>query len=365
MFIFILVLTPFLFSSVVENPEKPVKGDWDLKLTKEWAVDRAGEEVLAVPSQLRISEDGTLYFHDSKNEKSYIFESSGNFKKSFGEKGEGPGEVKRHLTLNLINDLVIVGDQDRLHYFTKDGKYIKSVPNMVFTRHPQFFLNEDEFFYAPQSVVGLPNNKGNISVYNLKTKTERVIKEFSVFEGGVVYDKDAGALFIIVEGLTPAMILGFENNKLYYGMNSRYVINVVDLNGKPLNSFSLSREKIKLSQQKKREHFKDLSSRMSGENLEKLIRSLPDELGYFHRIQPINGFIYVFTAGFGFHRESQQIDVFSPEGKYLYRSIISFGKNFSIMRTDLEITKNHLYVVLEDDMGEATVAKYKITLPKL
>ena len=50
-------------------------------------------------------------------------------------------------------------------------------------------------------------------------------------------------------------------------------------------------------------------------------------------------------------------------GKYLYRSVFSVEVNLSIKFTHITIKDYHLYVVLEDDQGEITLAKYKISLP--
>jgi hypothetical protein len=357
MMLLIFCVFSFLPASEVKNEDKPLKGTWDFKPVKVWIAANAGDEPLASPSQLQVSDDGTLYFHEFKKDKSYIFDSNGKLKKIFGVKGEGPGEVKRHLSLLLAGDMVAAGDIDRIHFFTKEGKYVKSIKNDIFSRPAHFFLNDHEFIYAPVSVVNLPGKKGKIALLNLETQKEKVLKEFTVFKGGV---SQGMAAFVV--GITPQMIIGNGGDKIYCGINNSYKIDAIDLDGKQLNSFSLERGTKKISKKEKIDHFVKNAPGIPMEQLEILAKSLPEELAYFYKIDVINGLVYVYLGGF--HSPSnQKIDIFSPDGKYIYRADIGFGKDTKIKATQLLMKKNHVYVVLENAKGEMSIGKYKVTLP--
>jgi hypothetical protein len=199
-FLGVLILFSFVDAANIENPDKPLKGVWDFKPEKVWEIDKAGDEVFARPGDLEFADDGTVFLHDYKLNATYIFDNKGKFKKAFGHKGEGPGEVKQHRMSYFVNDKFIVVDSHRLHYFKKTGEYIKSVPNNYFQKPPHVFLNEDEFIYAPLTIASLPGNKGKIALYNLKSGKEKVLKEFSVFEGGIA-DVNGGRFAIVVEVL--------------------------------------------------------------------------------------------------------------------------------------------------------------------
>ncbi len=142
LFLGVLILFSFAAATNIENQDKPLKGIWDFKPGKVWKVDKAGEEVLARPGQIEIAGDGTVFIHDYKFHASYIFSSEGKFKKAFGLRGEGPGEVKRHIMSYLVDDTFIATDSHRLHYFKKSGEYIKSVPNNFFQKPPRIFFNQ-------------------------------------------------------------------------------------------------------------------------------------------------------------------------------------------------------------------------------
>ena len=365
--IIMLILTTLSISLVsdVKNMDKPAKGDWDFQPKKLWEVDQVGENVLGNPSIPVVTREGIIFIHDHKIHLSYLFDSQGNLKKIFGKRGEGPGEIQQFRDAFFVNNKLIILDNTRLHYFTKDAEYIKSVPNNCYQRWPQTFINENEFIHAPLSIIDLPDNKGKIARFNLKSGEEKVLVEFSVFKGGV--DNTAeGSIALVVPGLTPYMVIGIHNNNFYYGKTDSYVIHVADLNGKELNTFSLERPVKKVSNADIKKHFEGAPNRrIPQDRLERIIKSLPRKLTFFHRIQENNGLIYIYEGGFGVRRKKQQLDIFSLEGKYLYRSVLSFGENLYITFTDIIIKDDHLYVVLEDDQGEITLAKYKISLPEI
>ncbi|MFC2146854.1 hypothetical protein ACFLRT_05775, partial [Acidobacteriota bacterium] len=304
-----------------------------------------------------------IFIHDRKLHLSYLFDSKGKLKKIFGKRGEGPEEIQQFRNAFFVNNKLIIIDNTRLHYFTKDAEFIKSIPNNCFQRWPHIFINENEIIHAPLSIVGLPDNKGKIARFNLKSGEEKVLAEFSVFTGGVDNTGESSTA-LWVEGLSPHIVIGYHNNKVYYGKNDSYVIHVVDLNGKELNTFSLERPLKKASNADIKKCFDDVGNlQIPRDQLERIIKSLPHKLTFFHRIQENNGLIYIYEGEFGVLRKKQQIDIFSLEGKYLYRSVLSFEENLSIKFTRITIKDNQLYVVLEDHQGEITIAKYKISLP--
>jgi hypothetical protein len=62
-------------------------------------------------------------------------------------------------------------------------------------------------------------------------------------------------------------------------------------------------------------------------------------------------------------KNTQQIDIFSPGGKYLYKKVIIVEPKYKISCMPV-IDKDYLYLGLEDEDGEITLNKYGITLPK-
>jgi hypothetical protein len=364
--LFLLVLV-ILFAGV-NNPDKPLKGEWNFKLHEVWTVDSAGENLITDLGPFVVSDDGTCYVKDLKNKTNYIFDKDGKFLKSFGNRGEGPGEVKNAAGMFFVNGNVIIIDIDKIHYFTAGGKYLNSIHNNLFARRPACFLNQDEFISITQIPASRPGGKGKILKYNLKTQKETLLREFTFYKGGIV-DTDAGTFVMIVESLTPAMILGYDDGTasgkkgIYSGMNHTYELDAADLNGKILNTLSLDRKKTKISRDDKLERWKNRPK----DRQEMIIKSTPNELNYFIRLEVHNGLIYTYISDLN-RANRQKIDIFSPQGKYLYRAVIDVGTELTFsnpQRYNPIIKGSYLYAAVEDEEGQVMIKKYKIQLPKL
>jgi hypothetical protein len=354
-----------LVSAEVVNKDRPRRGEWDLKLEKIWESGRAGAEVLGRPQGLLVLDDGTLYLNDDANRKDYAFGPKGEFVRSFAARGSGPGEVQRHGRFFEAGDKIVIADIGRLHYFAKDGTYLRSVAKDC---EPRAFLDEDRLIDAPLSAVHLPEGKGRIVLCDLRSGRDRVLAEFSAFKGGVARDREA-AVDVIVPLFSPLMTIGHAGDRLYWGMSDRYRIQVGDMAGGPITSFSVERRKTKVSAKDKRDYFD--KGGMPPDLLKQIVDGLPDELTYFHRIEVHNDLIYVYVTDIDLENKRLrigQIDVFFPDGTYLYRIRLDFGRgrtSFYSPLQNLVIKNGYLYAVLLDEDDRAMVAKFKASLPAL
>ena len=349
----------------VKNPDKPLKGKWDFNIEKVWSIDKAGQEVFAKPRQLMVGNDGTIYLYDSQNRKFYMFSNDGKFIKSFAPKGEGPGEIIRFLEAFFAKDNIAIVGSQMIDFFDKNGNFIKRVNNSFNSKAPWGFLNEDEFISYPLINPNDANLKvGKISRVNLKTGKSKVFTTFSTFIGGYT---DAGPrpIHVVIWGLTPMLISGYDSDRFYYGLNTKYEITAMDYNGKTLNTFSIEdRSKGVLSKEEEMNYVKVVQ--IPDEVLDDALKSIPNDILYFNRIDAVGGFIYVYNSHISHALTKQSIDIFSKEGKYLYRADIIPPKGFTILsgpRPVLAIKKNYLYMALESPGGELYLTKFEITLP--
>jgi hypothetical protein len=366
--VILLMLAALLFPGL-KNPDKPVKGVWDFKPKKAWEIENAGDEIIGKIGQIEVNQDETVYVFD-RTGVNYIFDKNGIFIRGFAKKGEGPGEIQKQRKLFCIKDMILIVDNHKIHYFTKQGTYVKSVRNDYYQQSPVIFINKDEFVSAVPTIYYKPDGKGIAAKYHIPSGKETIITEYPLFNGGVTeIRQDTYFLWIALE-LAPTMTLGYDDNnrKLYYGISDSYKINIADLNGKISDNFSVERKKKKISPQLKRGRFQP--STIPEFALKKLLNGYPDELTYFTRIGIDNGMIYVYLSDLGpSYQHRQDIDIFSLDGKYQYRSGIKFDENTEIIEANFDrgilIRRDSVYVGLEDEEGNVKIAKFKIILPTL
>ena len=367
--IFPFFLIPLWAGTEVKNPDRPLNGEWDFKPEHVWTINNAGDEPLALPAALLVSDDGTVYVNDPKSRKNYMFNKDRQFIKSFARRGEGPGEVRNQGPFFLVNDKIIIPEWGRVHYFSKNGDYIESKAFTGVQRMPVFFLDENEFVLVSAVPQDEPDGIGEITAQNLQSSKMTVIKKFPMFMGGTAGSGE-NELHILFNGLSPIMVVGYDpvQKKIYYGNSDSYLIYVTDLKGNQLNSFSFSvqRKKSKVPADIKKERFEGLYKSFPKDVIDQLYKSVPDEATFFNRIDIVNGLVYVFVPYVVPTTPQQEVDIFSLDGKYLYRGVIRVGGDLNIVFSvfkNLIIKNNHLYVVVEDKDGIRKVAKYKVVLP--
>jgi hypothetical protein len=352
----------FIFADV-KSADRPLKGEWDFRPQKVWEIDNVNNSPFGRPSELRASQNEKIYFHDFDQDVSHVSNSEGKIINSFAKQGTEPGEVSRYLNCFVAGDKVVVGSPDKLHFYSEQGTFIESFENNLFFRFPLLFLNENEFLYAPQGMGQPLGDKIKIMSVNLRSNLEKLLFEFSVSREEKA---GAGGPPVVVLGLTPQVKIGYDPGaqKLYIGRSDDYTIHVADAKGNKLYSFGLDRERKGVTNEEKKKHFE--KSSIPKDRIDKIIPTLPEKLTYFFRIQFVENFVFVyFTESLERLQEKIAVDIFSPEGKYLYRSHLKFEGETPIY-THVEkvvIKGSHCYALLDEESGKSILAKYKISLP--
>ncbi|UCH93282.1 MAG: 6-bladed beta-propeller, partial [Candidatus Aminicenantes bacterium] len=344
------------------------KGKWDFRMKKAWEIEEAGDDVIGSVQNIKSAHDGRIYIVDSKNHKIYIFSKEGRFVSSFGERGEGPGEIKNFEMgeqLFVVDQSVIVVDRARISYFSLDGTFKKSLLYSTQMR-PRTFFSEEVFISAPVSTVGLRDKTAKIKWYHVIDRSEKIIAEFRPFKEAAATNQSGGRQVTVVAifgGVTPIMIVKHRNGKVYYGMSNTYAINRLDLKSKKTLSFSIDgREPKEITPAVKKELAKGLGD-VPRDMLERIMDGLPEKASFFQDIEiDKNGLIYVFLSN-PTGEPLQAVDIFSPEGKYLYSSQLRVEEGLSIQAVYL---RDHLLVIAaEDEEGTVKVTKYSVQLPVL
>ncbi|MCP4146533.1 MAG: 6-bladed beta-propeller [bacterium] len=354
-------------SGTVKNIDTPLKGDWNFDLREVWSVDTAGEEVLVRVSAIRTDADGKVYVLDNQLCRFFVFSPAGKFLYSFGKKGEGPGEFKMVHNFFLMGRYLIAPDMGTFHYFTKEGKYVKSVKpgSMIF---PRAFIDENRFLMVMESDEQKKENE-KLEIYEINSKKRSVIAEIEPEKSmQASMNSSRGTMVIRMKdsNSTPMVVVSVDKNNLFFGKNSKYLIKKTDLNGKELFSFSIEgRKKKKIPMEFKMKRLERVSfngGRMPKDMRQMMAKSMPDQCTYFNspRIDE-TGLIYVPINDLT-NETGQEYDIFSPEGKYLYHADLQLP-NEQKLTSGPTIHGNFVYAFIEDEEGENKLVKYKIKKP--
>lgn len=360
------VLTVLLTLSIysrVTNKDKPLNGKWDFKKTKIWEVEGSESQVFANIGGILSDDRETVFVTDRKNFKTFIFDKNGKFVAAFGNKGEGPGELRQMPRPFLVNDLLVFPDR-RAHkvlFFSKKGEFLKSVaiPDNL---RPRLMIDEHRILSVPYINYLDPKGKAEGLIYNLKDKSKQRVFNFSSYRKGMVRKSSGNNTSTFTysdSSITPMMVVGYQNNRIYYGMNDRYFITVKDLDLNVVLDFSLDREKTAVPAGFKRELAKEID--FPEEIKKEIIKGFPEHFTYFERIfadQRQN--IYVLVTDPLKHNR-MKLDFFSPSGSYIYEAEILVEENLELLNGIFK--KDKLYLAVETEDGDIRLIKYNVNMP--
>jgi hypothetical protein len=361
-----------LCPAVVTNPDKPLKGEWDFKYEKIWEIEGYGDEPLAMVHKFVVHDSGDIYLFDRRHFTFFVLDKNGKLKFSFGRKGEGPGEIKFMLSFFMVGDSLVVSDMGKIHYFSLDGKFKKSVPTTsTIGLAPLLFVDENHLVKT-RIVPALNATPEALEIFNLAAKTSIYL------EGEPTSDDkksaNRGVMVMISIGSEqferkPDFVVGKFGDKLLWGKSDTYLIKACDFSGKGLFAFSVEgKKRKKITQEYKEKLVSRMTFRTSGgpspeEIKKRLIKSMADESTYFCQVEAgHNGLIYVYVSD-AVRENGREIDIFSPSGKYLYHADIPFPGAARIMANDVVFKGNFLYLVLEQESGELSFQKCSIKTP--
>jgi hypothetical protein len=356
-----LCIPVLLLSGQIPLKDCPVKGEWNFQPENIWEIQRAGNEEFGQIGELLVSDRGLITFRDFGRNISYLVDEGGDLVKKFAPQGKEAGQLSRYLNRFQAGDKIVLAAPDKLHFFSPDGVFERAVENNLFFRFPLYFIDENEFIYAP-NLPRSPVHEKKLMLLDLASGQERLFTDFS--EANTQGGELSGGPMLMIPSLTPQVRLAYHRGKMAFGRSDQYKIYVADQAGKILSFFSLDRKRKTASLDDKRLLLADI--KIPEEQKTKIIAQLPGEMTYFSRLDIIDGFIYVFAVTDpGPKANSQQIDIFSEKGEYLYRGQMKFNDHLKFTgHANLVIKGGFAYVILENDQGRRTLAKYRIMLPK-
>jgi hypothetical protein len=361
-FIF-LFISPFLLRAqdvkiktengiqVVYNPKNPAPPPGTPKkilLREDLCIgDEEGVEDFMF-SQIRsvqVDEEENIYVLDSKEVCVKVFDKNGRHIRTFGKKGQGPGELQSptRMYLTAEKEILIYDPMNRrLSYFSLDGKCLREISTGKYN-----------FSRA------IPDSKGNI-ISQLLVFGDNYVNEIKKFDSNLnpIFTIEA-----IEEELTPYVlnmvsptlnVRVMKNDNIAWGYSSKYEIFIVSPEGKTTRKIVKDYDPVKITEEEKEELIKERFGDQ-GAPPEYKLRFPKNHYPYYFFICADEGRIYVRT----YKKDKEgnfSYDVFDPEGRYIAK--------FSLPGIDFlyVIKKNKMYsMVWEDEKGIPVVKRYSVT----
>lgn len=258
----------FINTSEPSNPDFSVKFEKDLEIMciPPDSLVEDSTRFIQNPAGVVMDDDGNIYILDEKTSSIKKFSKDGNYIKSFGRKGSGPGEFTKAISMVLQNDTLYVGAAEdyKVVKFSKDGEFYE---NKKFSVEAPAFLEkvgDDKFIglrYAPEVSDKGVNVISKVILFDYK------------FDEIKSLEKSEVALDLQNPKLNPQdIVINFKvgEDKIYIPKISEdvYSISVFDFDGNLKQTITKSYRKIEMTQEEALELQKKVSTNVNGSNVE-------------------------------------------------------------------------------------------------
>jgi hypothetical protein len=327
--------------TIVKNPREPLYAEMRLDLEDELSIkgiDEDGDFLFAEARSIAVDSNDNIFICDRKESSIKIFDRCGNFLKTIGGRGQGPGEMSDPgiVRISNNNELVVLDFQNRcLLFFSTEGEYIKT-------------LNSRGML-----LLGLRlDSKGNFIVSTLKLSQSFPEYELIKFDphlnplfkiGSMPYQQNLRALNPFAPGYTYAVD---QNDNIVYGYPNKYEIQIFSPQGTILRKIIKDYDAVRVTDAEKEEENSQAPSYVSFD--------FPDTHSAFQSILvDEEGRIFVKTWKNEEGRKGFYYDIFDSQGRYTAKIF------FEAMPS---LFKNHkLYAIEEEEGGFQIVKRYGMT----
>ena len=332
--------------TVVKNPKEPMYGEEVFSLEEELSIGEvAGTEeyMFSRIDDIAVDDEENIYILDSKQTHIKTFNRDGEYLKSIGRKGQGPGELQYpvNLTISPMNE-ILVNDYARcLSIFSIDGNFLRAVS-----------LTTMRMISKPKA-----DSRGNIVASYMVFGEEAllVLKKFNsdLEEMYAIFSTEV-LKYPYLNPYYPHCYWEItKDDNIIWGFPTKYELQVLSPEGNLIKRIVKDYKPVKITNEEKETL---INEKMGGyENIPPEVKIQWDE---FH-----NAFIYLTVDDFGriFVRTFEKViegndyyyDVFNSEGKYIAK--IPLKARPRVWK------KNKLYTIEEDEEGYQYVKRYKVT----
>ena len=347
---------------VVVNHLEPykIKGEsTTFSLKKEFTIDTERNDIaklgLVDVDSFAVDIEGNIYILSPRSGEKVIFKfnRNGNFDMSFGQKGQGPGEVQwpTSIRIHLQKEIAVTDSHHKFLIFSSEGELIRETG--IVSTFIAVVIPLDNGNHLIIKQLFDPRSEYIMQRPLILTESElQDIKELERYKYPNYMTKKS------FNGLVSDVIYSISKEKLYVGNPDRgYEICVYDLMGNLLKKVRKEYKTVNVPEEVKIEILKRYEGSGYEAVKEKIYfpESMPPYKTFF---TDENGKLLVMTHEKGKNPGEYMFDIFSGEGIFMGRKSLDGSLSWAIIR------QNRLYCLREKESGYKKLDIYKITWEK-
>lgn len=353
---------------VIKNPKEPLYGEIKFELMEDLSIGKEDDEnyIFFRGLDFVVNNSAEILILDYGNCRIQVFSSKGEYTKTIGRQGQGPGEFENPTDIHLdSDDNIYVQDGRKLHFFSRQGEFNRTIqlenPFGTFPQNPSL----DSFgIMSKNNILGytysLEPETGTMDIISINVESGLLINIAS-FPSQRVSVVNNRRLFLFNPYYSYLYFCMLNEDTAVFGVSDEYKIFVINSSGETLFVIEKDEPQKSISGKEKNKIISEKIENVRNLNIgidlskgetEKILNFKGHRPFYDGILTDDSGSIYV--SKFKSVLEEQKnvmFDLFNSEGYFLYK-------------VDMQISPYIIkggYVYSSDIDGEIlAVKRYKI-----
>lgn len=327
--------------TVVKNPKESIHANSILVLKEDFALgglNATGDYAFSSLRAAAIGDDGTIFVMDDKDSHVKMFDRAGKYVKTFGRKGQGPGELNLPNSISINRgkgEIMIQEVSRRLSYFGLDGSFLRN-----------------QSMKEVWGLRGRVDSKGNIVLQEaiMDPKDPRYVTK--------KFDPDLKLLAELAKSpaptptvFNPLMAVSYwtidKDDNVVYGYPKTYEIDIFGPSHSIVKKILKDYDPVEITEAEKEAERKDIASAGVSMKLE------------FDKFHPafkrffLSDKGHIFVETWETAKDGKTIhDIFDAEGRFLSRIALPLN--------GIEIRNGKYYSLEEDADGYQSLKRYSV-----
>jgi hypothetical protein len=344
----------------VHNPATPRFPERSLTLQEELVIggrDESGNSLLFQPTRFLVSPNDDILIFDYEDQTVKVFDRDGVFLRSFGGKGQGPGEFQNIIDMDFLPDdriLFLDTAVRRTSLFDPQGKFMRSHQWRGF--HMDILLAGEGYYIVDETVFMQPP-RYMVKKIDLDGGEMLSFGEFTPLGIKIVREGETTYSIVVPDLPSSKFAADPRRGRLYHCLNSEFLIDAFDAQGHLFRRIERPYTPVPFTKEDA-ERFYDSHDRNQDKVYGKLARQVD-----LPSVKTVTDYMLVDDAGNLWiqtqekrGRDGQEhtaYDIFDPDGLYTSRVWLDSVPSLLI--------KGKMYSKITDGDGYLVIKRFALT----